>query len=639
MNRFQTVLTSVIVFVVAVILLSLNASFDALGFADAGEFALVTKILTIAHPPGTPSYVFTAWFFGKIFSLFNSSHIANMVVFSILCGAASGVLLHISVAKIFRHAFPEFASLHVQLCGIFTALSYMVGVTFWYWAHAVEVYSFHNMAFGMLLLGLTAFHFERKKWQLILAAVGLGLGLSNHHLTVVLFMPFIPVFFAKNIFTAAPVISSGKKSQKLKPSFFETIVSHKKDFMMMAGITTAVMLFFYGMMVLRAQADLPFKFGSPDNLDRLIYHLSGGAWAKNTAQQVEGIISMRFPYFMQLTWEQLMGATFIIAAGVFFALQNKLRLILLPTLIYYLIVLFYQLRIDQTADTDSYMILPFYALYLLAPFGILLFTKYFKHAWTTLPIIFVVSTAMNFSKADSRDYNVSANIMKTLDASTPEGSVVIVADWTTVSQYYYYRIGENFRTDLVLLNYDLKFTHYRILPLMYPEMYEFVQKEYDEFIRLLKKYHPHQAYNTGCSLDNMELNNAYRALTFKIQKYAQSKNVPFMADPKTFVFYLRDNLMSSGSHVSGMFVSDKPTGLAKDFLNLDYQWLRSKRLLRDPAAADKLVDLEAMLDFHRNYYRSLGDQESLQKAEASHQRVKHLQKEMKSNMQFLFRAK
>src|SRR5690606_24975664 len=133
--------------------------------------------------------------------------------------------------------------------------------------------------------------------------------------------------------------------------------------------------FFYGMMVLRAQADLPFKFGSPDNLERLIYHLSGGAWAKNTAQQVEGIISMRFPYFMQLTWEQLMGATFIIAAGIFFAFQNRLRLVLLPTLIYYLMVLFYQLRIDQTADTDSYMILPFFALYLLAPFGIMFLTK------------------------------------------------------------------------------------------------------------------------------------------------------------------------------------------------------------------------------------------------------------------------
>ena len=35
-----------------------------LGFADAAEFALVTKIAGIAHPPGFPAYVLT----GKVWS-------------------------------------------------------------------------------------------------------------------------------------------------------------------------------------------------------------------------------------------------------------------------------------------------------------------------------------------------------------------------------------------------------------------------------------------------------------------------------------------------------------------------------------------------------------------------------------------
>lgn len=227
--------------------------------------------------------------------------------------------------------------------------------------------------------------------------------------------------------------------------------------------------------------------------------------------------------------------------------------------------------------------------------------------------------------------------MHTLDYSTPPGALVIIADWTTVAQYYYYRIAENFRTDLIVLNYDLKFTHKDILPTLYPDFYQYIKKEYDDFIHLLIKYHPHQAYNTGCTLDNILLSNAFRDLTFKMQEYAQAKGVAYMVDPKTFVFALRDKLMTTQSHVSGMFVSKTYTGLGKEFLALNYRWLSAQRIMRDPAAADKVVDLEAMLDFHRNYYKNLGDENNYQKAQRAYEFIKQLQREMKSYMPFLFR--
>jgi hypothetical protein len=227
--------------------------------------------------------------------------------------------------------------------------------------------------------------------------------------------------------------------------------------------------------------------------------------------------------------------------------------------------------------------------------------------------------------------------MHTLDYSTPQNAVVIIADWTTVANYYYYRIVENFRTDLIVLNYDLKFTHKDILPTMYPEFYAYIKKEYDRFIELLIQYHPQQAYNTGCTLDNVLLSNAFRDLTFKMQEYAKTKDVAYMVDPKTFVFALRDKLMTTQSFVSGMFVSKTNTGLGKQFLELDYQWLNSQRIMRDPAAADKVVDLEAMLDFHRNYYKNANDNENYAKAQKGYDRIKQLQKDMKAQMPFLFR--
>jgi hypothetical protein len=635
-NKLFYILFGALSFIIPSAIYLSNAS-DALGFADAGEFALVTKILSIAHPPGFPSYVFTGWLWGKLAAIFNSSHVWNMIYYSVFCSAAGCVLLYLTVVKILERN-ENLAEWAKHAVSFLTGAGYASGVTVWYWSHGVEVYAFQILAFALLLYGLVCYNLERKKYQLIIAAVGMGLGLTNHHLTMVLFMPFALVFFANNILIPAAPVASGKKNKNTAPqsNFFSNLFQNK-DVYWAIGITVGIMIFFYGAMMVRAAAEVPFKFGSPDNFSRLMYHLSGGAWIKNTQQEVEGIIAMRFPYFMQLTFEQLLAVLPFVIGGIIFLLQMNLRLLLLPTVVYYLLLLFYQLRIDQTADTDAYMIFPFYALCLLVPYGIIWLSRFQKHLWFTMPALTAVAVFVNFPKANSKDYNVSTSIMHTLDYSTPKNSVVIIADWTTVANYYYYRIAENFRPDLIVLNYDLKFTHKDILPTMYPEFYSYIKKEYDHFINLLIKYHPQQAYNTGCTLDNIELSNAFRDLTFKMQEYAKVKNVAYMTDPKTFVFSLRDKLMTTQSHVSGMFVSKTPTGLGKEFLNLDYAWLKSERIMRDPAASDKVVDLEAMLDFHRNFYKNSNDNENYQKAQNSYLRIKQLQKDMKAEMPFLFR--
>ena len=126
---------------------------------------------------------------------------------------------------------------------------------------------------------------------------------------------------------------------------------------------------------------------------------------------------------------------------------------------------------------------------------------------------------------------------------------------------------------------------------------------------------------------------------------------------------MSDRLLKEGIYVVGFSFPVVPKGLArirtqmsaahelyqldkalaafekvgKEFLQLEYNWLKSERLMRDPAAADKLVDLEAMLDFHRNYYRSSNDTANLKLAENGYLRVKQLQREMKEKMEFLFR--
>ena len=96
--------------------------------------------------------------------------------------------------------------------------------------------------------------------------------------------------------------------------------------------------------------------------------------------------------------------------------------------------------------------------------------------------------------------------------------------------------------------------------------------------------------------------------------------------------------MNNNAIVSGCFVSTIPTNRGELFLDLDYAWLNSPLLLNEPSATDKLVDLEAALDFNKNYYKSLGNELMYAKAVHSYERIKELQRKMKRNMPFVYRS-
>ena len=229
--------------------------------------------------------------------------------------------------------------------------------------------------------------------------------------------------------------------------------------------------------------------------------------------------------------------------------------------------------------------------------------------------------------------------MSEINLSCPPNSTLLIADWTTVIQYYYYRIVENFRPDLVVLYYDLKFTNYKILKNVYPGFYKDIKPEYDRFIQLLGNAHPLEIYDTGSTFDNAELMYSFLAVISKMKERCEKTNTPFMCDPKAYLFFAKQDTTSSNFIMSGCFVSTIETNIGKEFVNLDYSWMTSPIILTEPSATDKLVDLEAALDFSKYYYNLTGDTIRLKKAESAYSRVKEIQKKMKQNMPFLFRKK
>jgi len=620
-------------FTIPLILVLSNANFTSFGFADAGEFSLVTKINGVAHPPGFPAYVLFASLFTKIVALFHVSHVASLVIFSAISVAIAAMILYLSSNILLEKIAVEVSLENKIFISLSTAILSVTGLCTWHWAHSIEVYAFQILCMSLLLHGLIKFQFERKNSGILITSIGFGLGLANHHLSMILFTPFLLLLLPEGWLKIQDDINKKKikKQVSSKTNFF-----FQKQFILFVASTTLIVFTFYGWLMIRANAPLPFAFGNPDTIGRLFYHLSGGAWIKNTQAEVKGIIGMRFPFFLRLTLNQFLLFLPFLIFGIITLYNKKINRLLLSIIGYYLLVLFYQLRIDQTSDTDAYMLSPFFLLMLLIPLGIASFIKQNSKLIYLIPVLLVFQITINYPKSNLKKFNVSESLMQELDKSTPKGSIVLFADWTNVITYSFYRNEYQFRKDLIVLNYDLKFTNYKLLERNYPELYKNIKPDYDQYINLLGQAHPEEIYNTGCTLDNKELLDSYLALIKKLQDYCTSKNIAFMADPKAYIL-LSQSGMFKVTHVSGSLVADRITGLGKSFPNLNYDWLNEPRLMAEPGASDKMVDIEAAMDFNRNYYRQTGNIQLADQAELSYQRIKKIERDMKLRMPFLFR--
>jgi uncharacterized short protein YbdD (DUF466 family) len=604
----------------------------SLSFADAGEFALVTKIASVAHGPGTPSYVFFGWLWSLLTTPFVHHHLLRIMIFSMVSVAIACMLMYLATEDLIRRAYPSVQLIYRQLIALVTALSFASGFTAWYWATNVEVYAFHIFTFSLLAYGMITYNGSRSVKDLIIGAVGLGLGLSNHHLTTIFFMPFILLFTGNDMFgpvVTPKAIAKGKKKEKGKSkgnaywgifAFFRT-----RHFWIFTAVSAGVTLFFYGWMMERASVELPFN-------------VSGGAWIKNVEQKVEGIIGLRFPYFMWLYARQYGFFLLLIGAGLIELFRKKRYAFMISAIGFMAFLFAYQIRFNQVGDSDGYMLLPLYFLTYCVPFGCVWLYTWRKQALVILPVFLLIQLIWNFPLDDKRQFDLSESMMKSLDESAPKNSVILVADWALVSEYYYFRIAENFRPDLVVLNYDFKFTNYTIVKNLYPDFYKMIKPEYDNYVAELGREHPQQIYNTGCDLTTPALQQSFVDLYKKISKVCTEKGWALLYDPKSFVYFTQNKIAPPNFYVSGCFVSSVPTGMGKNFISLPYKWLDVPFVKYEPSAGDKLVDLQAMLDFHSRYYEATHDTADLIKVQQSHDKIMRLQAEMKENIPFMFLA-
>lgn len=167
-------------------------------FDDSLEFQLVLPTFGIAHPTGYPLYTILGGLWSRLLPLGEWAGRVNL--FSALCaGATVGLLCQLAQILVARSALRTAAS--PAWAGLFAALAFGLGPTWWANATVAEVYALHNLLAALILLlalwagNAPARHRARALGWLFL---GVGFGLA-HHRTTLLLLPAVALYLLWSI--------------------------------------------------------------------------------------------------------------------------------------------------------------------------------------------------------------------------------------------------------------------------------------------------------------------------------------------------------------------------------------------------------------------------------------------------------
>jgi hypothetical protein len=150
---------------------------------DSGEFIANIAVLGIPHRPGFPIYVLLSKFFSFL-PFFSLALKVNLL--SAIFSAFSLLIFYFAFFEILDLFFPRIAQKKAQALVSVSAFLLVLGFTYSFWIQSVraEVYSLSILFFALLLfLSLRYLKTSHLKYIYLLFFL-LGLGLGNHHLSL-----------------------------------------------------------------------------------------------------------------------------------------------------------------------------------------------------------------------------------------------------------------------------------------------------------------------------------------------------------------------------------------------------------------------------------------------------------------------
>jgi hypothetical protein len=467
----------------------------SVAFTDSGELAAACATLGIAHPTGYPLFIVLGFLWTKIPLPFTL--IFKLNLFAAFCTALASLLFFeltlflLSVIQE-RQSHPpketkkkksksksEQTSVALEreslvLIALSASLLFAFSRTIWAQATAVEVYSLHLV---MLVLSIRLFlRFtlakEPQTRDALIWAFVLGLGFTNH-LTMILLAPAMLYFyfhrfgFTKDAFTRIAIMS----------------------------VPFALGLSLYLYLPIRSSMSPDFNWGEVHrSFDKFFYHVSGKQYQVNLFNgnwepQAKMLFSL-LPFELAFV-------------GIVLAIYGAVRLFQVEkSLAWFLVLLvlgsaLYAVNYN-VHDADSYFLLTFLALILLAGMGVMFLTQQRRELATISLLLPLIAIAINFQHNNKRNETLVVDYTKTMVEPLEPNALVLSAQWDYFcSAFWYLQRFEGLRPDVVMIEKELlrRTWYVRAVQRQYPEIAEKCRSEMEAFLEDLEQFESGKPYN------------------------------------------------------------------------------------------------------------------------------------------------
>ncbi len=429
--------------------------------SDSGELAAVCKVLGIAHPTGYPLFSLLGSLFARLFF----PPVLGTNVMAAVFGAASTAVAYLILRTFDFH----------KLVAVFSALLLPVGKLLWDVSVVTEVYSFALFAQLCAFLVLCTWHKTSEAKFLVFFSYILALAFANH-MTTILYIPA----FAILIF-----VNRAKLSWKL-------ILTCCGSFVLGATI--------FAYLPIRSACSPILNWGSPHEWDYFVRHVTGWQYRVWMFTKPWTQLLKDFRMSWSIIWNNAPFALPVAILGVLGALTlwrkraNSVALFAAILLVTILFDALYALNYS-IPDIDPY----FLPTAVVTVFGCALFAQHaFVAKWkgSLVGVILVVASLWaNFSSCDrSDDYSAREFAENVLSFMRPN-SLAILGNWDMYSPAIYLQLGENLRTDVLLIDYELLRRSWFVRALNKRDEFAFMRRPADEFITFVTPFEQGKPYD------------------------------------------------------------------------------------------------------------------------------------------------
>jgi hypothetical protein len=535
---------------------------------DAAELTLVAREWSSAHPPGYPIWTLLAHVWQALFG------VEKLALFSTLCGSlaalTSFVAFRVALSSPALRKLPGAASPLASLVApLGAALAAAFGATWWAWSNTVEVYALQTLATALVLLGVALGPGSSRAGR-ILTGVGVGLGLSNHHLSMLLLAPFLPGLVAG--LHALPLGRAVR--QLLVPAAIA------------AGFTIAA----YLLLMLRGDGDAGFSFGDPSTLSRLWHHVRGGFFA--TGFLTEGVdYAGRSLVYLELLLRHLWLFVIPLAFGLAWTWRNA-RTLLLSGMGFVALLLLVQWARIYTPNMDASVLPGLVVLSLFVAIGLAAIQV---HKLELLVFVAInLSIALNYSAADRSGYEPGRALLADISASAPERSLLLLGRWELQTITALEQLGHDWRPDLLILPSSIKGLSGALLPRNEPEFFAKIQPQFDAYLAAIADVDADYPYTDYFLLETPKLAETYRLLVHRVLTVAREEGRPLLLDTAAVSFLTEELqlLRPNDLRPCGMLWSVGAVAEAPVFPRHSEAWLAHPFLEHDLCAQAVLYDYQ-----------------------------------------------